>query len=366
MADREAKLKINVVPEVDSSALRNAAQRIGQALGGGAAGGGLQMKMMGGPALGRIGGMAGGFMGGAAGALTAPLGGMAAGMGSMASAMLGPINQVIGGFGAAAQAIGLFVSKSNPLMMEKFNLVMNDTLAVVGQRLEPMMEILTEGLKLVGDVLNSILPDASAFKELFGPIKESMDIFRDTMGGIADFIKDTLTIVLKTFGIVLKAVLLPFQAFARMMQALFGWEGAGANLKSSTGAAVRNVSFGNMQSVAQEFYKKALMSGSSASKPQGEYQGPLAKIVSLLDTISSWVTAIGNKLNAFNPKTIARGAINMYSGASTFSGPRIGLIGGGLGGEDSGAIGGIGGMLRQWAEENARRGKDGWAGGGTF
>src|SRR5262245_12484524 len=59
------------------------------------------------------------------------------------------------------------VSLASPGTIQRFNYALQDTIAVFGQRLAPVLEgVIIPGLRLLGDVFNTILPDAKDFKEV--------------------------------------------------------------------------------------------------------------------------------------------------------------------------------------------------------
>lgn len=167
-----------------------------------------------------------------------------------------------------------FIAKASPGSLVRFNLALDDTKAVLGQRLVPVFEILTKALRLFGDFLNSILPDADEFADLLAPINELLDELREALAPVARVIKDVLVFALKQMAEVLKIVIIPFKLLAEFLKGLFGYEEGVDKLKSSQGAAVRNVTFTSAQQHAQSVYAAAFKMG--AGGPEGKRQkGPL-------------------------------------------------------------------------------------------
>ena len=58
------------------------------------------------------------------------------------------------------------VGARSPATMERFERALLDVTAVIGETFTPILEVVTEGVKLFGDVLASILPDASEMREI--------------------------------------------------------------------------------------------------------------------------------------------------------------------------------------------------------
>lgn len=207
--------------------------------------------------------------------------------------------QALAGLGTAAMGAvtGLIalrsVSLASPGAMEKFQIVMEDTAAVVGRTLTPILEIVTQAFKLIGDVLASILPSAGDMREALKPISDLFGAIREALAPIAPFIKDVLVVALKALGVVIEIILLPFKLLGKLISALFG--GEDKKLKDSTGTAARNISFTSADAHAKSVYQAAFKSG-APGQDKSSVPGWLEKIHGVLDWIGKVVSGIAGKM----------------------------------------------------------------------
>jgi hypothetical protein len=232
--------------------------------------------------------------------------------------------------GAAAAALKA-VSLAQPGVIQRLNIAFEDTLAVVGQALAPAFEALTSIIRTVGDVLATIMPPAGSLREILQPIADTFRELMEALAPVLTIIKDVLVVALKALAVAIQIVLLPFKLLASIISAIFG--GEQERLKSSVGAAARNISFTNQESGAKSIYQAAFRSGVGEDK--ANIPGWLEKIHGLLNTISAFVKGIAEKLNV---KSAAEG---------------IGVGVGGLGGVGIGKQGGIEGMIDTKATRQA-------------
>lgn len=246
-----------------------------------------------------------GISGGAGGGL----GGALAGLGGAAAGAASAIAQL------AIKTVGL----ASPATMQRFNLVMEDTLAVVGDRLRPVIEILTDAFKLLGDWLETILPSADEFREILSPVTDFLSELRDALASIAPIVKDVLVVAFKALGIALNALMVPIRFLVGFLQGLFGLEGAEA-LKSSTGKAARSIQFGDPMSAVKQVYAAAYL-GSAGTRQQGPLDG-IAKDVSAavkeLQAIGKSAAEIGRAVAALAKHTLGEAwdAINKAVGTN--------------------------------------------------
>jgi hypothetical protein len=252
--------------------------------GRGAAGGG-----------GRGGGLIGGLLG-------------EAGLGALA----GPVGAMVAAAAAATAAVRGVVALASPGTAERFDLALKDATAVVGQALTPVLEQATSIVRLFGDILATILPSAAEFREALAPISDFLNDLRDALGSIAPVIHEVLVEGLKILGAALRTVILPFRILAKIIEGLFG--GAEA-LKTSMGAAVRNVSFQSAESFAKQVNLAAFKSGIGTGKgPLDKIGDTVAQINKTLDDIRDWVKAIGQKYTGLK-EAVSTAALKAAAGA---------------------------------------------------
>jgi len=202
----------------------------------------------------------------------------------------GTVAGLVAPFRAATSAIGSFVEKANPKAMERLNIAFDDVTAVVGQALTPVIEALTPAVRLFGDFLKSILPSADEFKDALAPFGELLSELRDSLAPVAPIIKDTLVTGLRLLGEALRIVLIPIKALFRLLGDLFGVEGdKAAPLKSSVGAASRQIRFEDPTTAARGVYQAAFMARTGAGARE---KTPLDKIGEKIDSASAWLEKI--------------------------------------------------------------------------
>jgi len=152
------------------------------------------------------GGGNGGGVGGIASRLLSSLGGGAAGLASGGSfgMVSGALGGMAGPYGAAAGtalgAIPKLVEAFNPVAVEKFDYILKDVTAVIGDRLQPVLEIVGEGFRLMGDVLESVLPGQEEMAQTMKPLKEALDSLRMAFGDMVPFIRGALLAGLESFA----------------------------------------------------------------------------------------------------------------------------------------------------------------------
>ena len=226
----------------------------------------------------RLGGMVGGFVG--PGAALGRVAGGAVGQ------IAGEVGGVAGGFMAAASAIKDFVKAARPGTIERFNIAVQDTQAVIGQRLAPVFEdLLIPAVRLFGDFLHSILPDADQFRELLKPAGELLGDLRDVLAPLAPVVKDVLVTGLKLLGEAIRLLLIPVRALLDFLGVQLGHA---APLKSSVGAAARSIKFQDPLAAAHEVYAAAFRMGAGG----GKQETPLDKIGTKIDTANSYLDKI--------------------------------------------------------------------------
>jgi hypothetical protein len=180
------------------------------------------------------------------------------------------------------------VSLAAPGTMNRFNIALQDSTAVIGQRLAPVFEqVLIPAVKLFGDFLTTVLPSADDFAEVLAPITEFLGELRDMLTSIAPVIKDVLIVGLKALGEALKLVLWPFRVLFQFVQEVFGVQGA-AKLGSAAGSTARDIRFEDPLSAVKSVYQAAFQ----ARGPEKKEKTPLEKIDESIRTAVDWLKKI--------------------------------------------------------------------------
>lgn len=244
----------------------------------------------------------GGGIGGAVGAAGAAGGaeGAATGLAGVAAA-LGPV--AIAAIAAAA-AVGLayvalnklaevslaFSSKTNPKVAERYALAVDDAQAVIGRSLIPVTELLTDGVRLLGDAMATVLPSTEEMRTALSPLKDIMGDLRDVFAAMAPLAKLVTSSMLGTvrlFGELARLLVktsLPLQLLVGLSKLM------GAGLQNSVGAANKGISFQGADEYAKSVYQAAYQSSSPG--------GGNKDLLSYVQQIANDVTRIAAKIGA--------------------------------------------------------------------
>lgn len=175
--------------EIHNRALMQETERLFQTHIGGLGGKGWRPNL--GAALG--GGAAGLASGGSFGMVTGALGG----------AIGGPAG---GAVGTALGAIPKLVEAFNPVAVERFNYILKDVTAVIGDRLQPVLDVLGIAFRTVGDLLENMLPDQAEFAKAMKPLGELVKGLGTVLMPVANIINSVLIVALEALGKAIQAV----------------------------------------------------------------------------------------------------------------------------------------------------------------
>jgi hypothetical protein len=219
-------------------------------------------------------------------------GGAATGLAGLSSAATGAIAGLV-----AFKSVAL----ASPASMQRFRLVAEDTAAVIGDRLRPVLEILTGAFRLLGDFLETVLPSADEFRDILAPVTGFLSELRDALASIAPVVRDVLVVAFKALGVALNALMVPIRFLVGFLQGLFGIEGA-ERLKDSTGKAARSIQFGDPMAAVKQVYAAAYLGSAGAGKKE---KTPLDKIgedvsqaVKELQALGAGAAEVGRQIGA--------------------------------------------------------------------
>lgn len=296
--------------------------------------------------------------------LQGPLGPIGVGLGMLESGLnkVAPaLDRMLPGLGAiaggAANAVGgitsilgtltHFSALAAPGMMEQFSIALQDVMGVIGGTALPVMELLRDGIRLFGDVLANILPNAdevrqalSAVTEAFGPLRDAvmemmaeigpsirqvfveligmaaeqlrviMDVLRELMPSLQelfmglkdvfDALKPLRAMLMEGFklavqGLVtaLKVVVAGLNAFIDLLRlvGLVGQTTAGrGDPRSSVGAASRSAQFEGVEQYQQRLQLAALQQPGAITQEQ---------LPTMVNSISTTLTSIWQYIQNF-------------------------------------------------------------------
>lgn len=248
----------------------------------------------------------------------APFKVITAGMGAINNALqgltgsLGPIGSILGGiqgygsmlksFGDAFGPAGIVLSvmggaiegitkqvteflnvsvqlaaKAQPGVVKRFQIALDDTAAVIGHRLVPVVELMTSVVRGIGDLLQTMLPNTKEFRGALAPLAEVWTAVKDALAPVAFLIKYSLIVGLRMltpqlqlFSVMIQGMLAPLINLARL---------SGLDLETSVGAAARQVKFTNPESYAKEVYAAAAGSGVNPAKQTADNTGQMVGLL---------------------------------------------------------------------------------------
>ncbi len=223
------------------------------------------------------------------------------------SAAAGPVGIALvamgAGFGLVVGAAKQFISTmldwaaaTSPVTVRQFQFALADIQGVLGRAAIPWVEKFTAGLRLVGDVLASILPSTSEMRAALSPLDGYFKDLRDAFAELAPLLRQFVVGGLKVFAQVLQANLFPLRAFIAVLRGL-GIVTGEAKLQSPEGAAARPVEQTGAAGFADKLLAAGLASGFNKQDPVaaidlklGDMAGVLKSIEGYAQVIATWVT----------------------------------------------------------------------------
>lgn len=271
--------------------------------------------------FGEIGGKAGSFFGEEAAGVGAELGEALGPVGVAVAAVKVGLDKLTDAFKAFFNFSLEAVSKSIPTVTERFNRASDDTTAVIGSRLVPVVRLLTEWMRLWGDLLQTILPSANDFAEALSPISDYFKDVRKALEDVAPALKAMIKDGLILFTITLRAALFPLKLVMQAFDALFhALGGQSQKLADSTNAAARSISFGDFESSAKAVYAAAGLGGKQ-DLGVGDLFGPGTPLADAILAMGRWANWALGKAQAAG-QAVSQTASNANAGVGV-----VGLFG---------------------------------------
>jgi hypothetical protein len=186
-----------------------------------------------------------------------------------------------------------FVSKSNPALVEKFNIVMNDAEAVIGRILTPAFEALTRAASGVGDTLAVLEPIFKRFSASMGGVIEGIfKTITDVLKENAPLIEGLLTLVghaIKGIAKVFDWAMKQLSGALKFVNTIMKSLGFGQDVKpdaSARGSAVRSVSIGGS---GMDLYNQAATAAFMQNPDAEKEEDPTKQAVGKLDEIKTFL-----------------------------------------------------------------------------
>lgn len=219
---------------------------------------------------------------------------------SITQKLLGPLEHVRELFSSIGHLVGLF----NPGIVAQFTLALNDTLAVLGSALVPVLQGMTVYVRSFGDALAKLLPTLqpifdsigqfiASYAQGFVPILEAAAPFINAFGvALAELLRKISTGVAFFQGVVAELL--------DTLAGLFGMRGMGAFDKDATsrGFAARQTKVSGVEQFARDVFASTAR---NIYARQGEGKRPeqlLAEIKGAIDEGRKSIQAIRTAVEA--------------------------------------------------------------------
>lgn len=193
------------------------------------------------------------------------------------AAALGPLAAVAGAVSQVTAAMIQLGKAASPVAAEKLDMALEDMQATMGRVFVPVVELATDGIRLMGDALASILPSTEEMREAMAPFKDMFADLRDAFASVAPALKELIKFAVQVQSVVWKLTAV-FATWPIQLGKLFGLFSGKEPLKSSVGAAARPASFSSIDEYSRKLYLSALSSGNATGGGAPE-KGPVETLI---------------------------------------------------------------------------------------
>jgi len=123
---------------------------------------------------------------------------------AVAAVALAGVGIALKGVEKVANVVIGLAAKASPMAFERFQLAVDDTQAIIGRVFVPVLEQATQGVRLVADVLASVLPTQQEMRAVMRELDPVFKSLRESATEIAPIIRDVAVVHLKAAAIALK------------------------------------------------------------------------------------------------------------------------------------------------------------------
>lgn len=255
-------------------------------------------------------------------------------------AMVAPLAAIPGTIKSILETLTGFSALASPSSHQQLKLATDDTMAVIGHSFLPMLRMITDGVRLFGDVVATVLPNEAEMTLGLQDIRGMFDEFKEDLRGITSEIGPIVRIwfigALKLLAVGIKMTVAPIMLLVKGLSMLWspisdllGLLGVAAEMRTSEGAAARGTSLQGIDEYQRQLQLEAFKQPGTPG---------MAQLPTTVDGIARTLTEISNFIRGFTLDGLA-GAI------------RRGLTGGGDGPSPVaaavrfGVFGNLGGMF---------------------
>lgn len=225
----------------------------------------------------------------------------------LVGSILGPLSDVLAGIPGIFKDITTtlvgFAATASPGMFKRYQVALQDVQGVIGQAFLPFLELMTDGIRLFGDVLANVLPNMSevraALSSTFGEFANFGQEMRKTMAEIGPTIRGVIIKGLQQLshwlGVVGRAAMLLAKQFGltfKSMKPDAAAAGLAGGPRTSAGASAQPVRIEGIDE-----YTKALQTAAFAAPGTGEKVSPEVEAIQNLGDIEQQALAVVSGIN---------------------------------------------------------------------
>lgn len=207
---------------------------------------------------------------GLVGGLTKALGPMAAVLGPIAiagAAAAYGLKQVFDGMVAGANLVISLASAASPRAAERWQQVLTDITAVIGRVFVPVLELWTAELRLLGDMLATMLPSMGDVREAFKPLMEVMPEIKEALMPVVMLLKNEFKEALAKIAAIIKLTAMAIKATADILGVRPGTM-SGDMASSQNAGWFGKFNYTGIGDIGKQADIAALESGSGQENPQ--------------------------------------------------------------------------------------------------
>jgi len=274
----------------------------------------------------RLGGVVGNLAGNSRLAQASGMGGAMGGLQAAGTVAAGAAAAAVG----AAVAVAAIVKKTfdavkqlggaaSPAALDRFNLAMADVAAVAGRTLVPVLELMGDYARMMGDFWATVLPSSSEIREAMSPLREVFAELRKALQDVAPLLRQVLITGVRALAVGMRILATVFVAFSESLREAMGIANTGGPLQSSMGASGGRGTFSSLEDYAKRVYAGALNSGQMNQQEQQtahlqqirKDMGDAAKaLVAVAAVLGRGVGFAGNVIEG--GKDVVRGGASVY------------------------------------------------------
>ncbi len=189
-------------------------------------------------------------------------------LGDLLGPMIRQLGAIPGVIKDTLETLTAFASKTGTGRVQQLQMAIDDVQAVIGHAFLPVIDIMKNAVRTLGDVLASILPNSSEAEAALSGFKEGLreifDEIRNIAREIGPSIRSGLVTALQVLGEVVRAVSHYITIAARTIREALetlGLANPNAQQRSSVGAAARTAQFDSAESYQQRLQQAAFSAG---------------------------------------------------------------------------------------------------------